>query len=53
MEANSGKERDDKRPPRKVLERADRIKEERQGGRNQREQDDERDKGAPIPQDCR
>ena len=53
MEANSSKERDDKRPPRNRLERTDGIKEERQGGRNQREQDDERDKAAPIPQDCR
>src|SRR5271168_4874474 len=53
MKRNSSKERDDKRPPRNRLERTDRIKEERQRGRSQREQDDERDKAAPIPQDCR
>src|ERR1700729_805243 len=53
MEANPGKERDDKRSPGKWLKRADRIKKKRQGGRNEREQDDERDKGASVPQDCR
>ena len=53
MEADSGKKRDDKRPPRNSLEPADGIKEDREGGRNQREQDDERDKAAPIPQDGR
>src|ERR1700722_19929213 len=53
MEANPSKERDDKRSPGNRLKRTDRVKKKRQGGRNEREQDDERDKGASVPQDCR
>jgi hypothetical protein len=40
MEAHPGKERDDKRPSRNGLDRIDRIKEEREGGSNERQQED-------------